>query len=96
MLIQQRLLASILHKGVSASTINWSLIQQINLVRQSFLDFKISHSYRVSNVCADILANVGNCEQENEYVVYDHVPAFLRLALQNDPRGVVIPRNIPV
>jgi hypothetical protein len=75
--------------------VSWKLVQQIRQLTELEWEIKICHSYRETNKCADVLANIG-CQQEDTLTIYKHCPVQLSFLLLVDVMGITTPRFIVV
>ncbi|PNX54347.1 ribonuclease H [Trifolium pratense] len=65
-----------LQSDKNGSVVGWRIIQEIKRLLAMDWEVKICHSYRESNACADLLANL-RCDDEPGMRVYEQCPASL-------------------
>ncbi|XP_045792121.1 uncharacterized protein LOC123886891 [Trifolium pratense] len=72
-----------LQSDKNGSVVGWRIIQEIKRLLAMDWEVKICHSYRESNACVDLLANL-RCDHEPGMRVYEQCPASLNSLLLAD------------
>ncbi|XP_058746677.1 NADPH-dependent alpha-keto amide reductase-like [Vicia villosa] len=80
-----------IEKGQAKAGEGRSLIRRIRKITDLHNTAKLEHTYREANRCADALAKFG-CTLDSESIVFETVPIFLNLLLENDANGVTASR----
>ncbi|PNY17996.1 ribonuclease H [Trifolium pratense] len=71
----------------------WSIIRRIKQLLDLNWNVRISHTCREANRCADVLANMW-CIAQHGLHVFDIPPPKVVSVLDNDLRGVSLPRIV--
>ncbi|KAF7818437.1 reverse transcriptase [Senna tora] len=70
---------------------HWNLISSCRSILQKFSEFKVSHTFREGNQCADLLAKLSLLKHE-DYFVFQTLPPFLKMCFLADLHDVTFDR----
>lgn len=90
--IDSQVVVSLLHGSGSSTSMGRGLLSRIRVLLQKFQAFRVLHTYREGNVCADILANMGCNSGDLGLLLYERPPVCIGHALNHDLMGTLYPK----
>jgi ribonuclease HI len=81
--IDSQVVVKIIQECGATSSSCWSLVCRIRQLLERDWKIKIQHSYRETNKCVDMLANI-KCDSREHLLYYESCPTYFNLLFSTD------------